>query len=1067
MPLTASDLDPGNAQRGGRAIDEAGNIWETDAAGNAVRLVQQAGSQLEVATVPISPEQQRQIDRQANQDRQGRDAAERDRVRFDERNRPTLPAGYTFGPDGRTAIRIPGLPADKDAAQQQTPADLEAVRTEALDKIRLARSLQKRSRDGWFTTGIGSSAAGYFRGTPAYDLAQDTETLKNAGALTRVMEMSKQNGGKNPLTPLSNSDFQALSNSLTNLDPGQSDEQYQANVQRTIDLYERAYKGAGGTDLEGDLNPQRRRKQEPAAPVPGATTPPPSGPNRSAPVYGGGGPSGAATLATGGTKTEADPSRLGLNARVSRMLSSGVYDSTIRSFLSQSGADVSAASVDAALDFRRRNPGYKGGYAVDLESRQVPTTAWNRFAASPLGTGIYAAVDGGMAGLTDEMASMVGGGDLAELNARKQGAFAANPLSALAGQTAGTIGSMAGAGALSRTAGLAARLANPALAGDIAFGTASGMGQSNDNRLLGGTAGAVGGLVGNVAGNTLASGVGRLARTNAGMRAQNRVRGVFGAPMLEDARPLTGVDRTAFNAIDRAGTDNVTAALTEAQQLGVPMSLADTNPNLRELAGAAVRRSPTASAYAENALLPRSRGQYDRFTSAVARDLGPTTNVPQLSADLMSQARNAAAGLYDRAYSNPVPSTPEMDAILATPFGRDALGRARTIAANERRSPDELGFALAEDGSVRLNPRPNSAIADHLTARAELDAAQEAYRAARQSPTADAGRARDRVMAARESLRQAQRALEAAPDPGVAANVPAYTTQTLDYVKRGMDDVLEDQRNPITGRLVLDEAGRAQNQVRSQLLSEVDRLNPDFAAARAAYAGPMEARDALSRGADAYRLQPDELAMQVGAQSPDQLGQMQLGYRGAMVDHAGQIRDNGNPWEATLGSPAARQRLETLYPEEPGVGNLMRQREIEAQLAQTTNGVLGNSRTAQRQIADDAFAASNPLIEGSLHAGAALATGGASIPGTAARIAGSGLKNWMARGRNRMSEARAEALAPVLLDTDPRAALDQVSRYMAQQRAWQELIARTTPTGSLRVLGRAAGSQVAVTPLSR
>jgi hypothetical protein len=233
------------------------------------------------------------------------------------------------------------------AGKQPGKQDMDAVRAEALDKIRLARTLQQRSRDGWFTTGIGSNAAGLLPGTPAYDLARDTETLKNAGALTRIMDMAKQNGGKNPLTPLSNADFQALSSSLTNLDPGQSDEQYQANVQRTIDLYERAYQGAGGTDLEGDLDPSKKRKRD-AAPTIGAAAPagmPPAGggdggqADRTTIPYGDGGPGGgAATLATGAYKTEADPALAGVNARVATMLRSGVPDAQIREFLAKSGA---------------------------------------------------------------------------------------------------------------------------------------------------------------------------------------------------------------------------------------------------------------------------------------------------------------------------------------------------------------------------------------------------------------------------------------------------------------------------------------------------------------------------------------------------------------------------------------------------------------------------------------------------------------------------------------------------------------------------------------------------------
>ncbi|MDB5682504.1 MAG: hypothetical protein JWM75_202 [Sphingomonas bacterium] len=56
--------------------------------------------------------------------------------------------------------------------------------------------------------------------------------------------MAKQNGGKNPPTPLSNSDFQALASSLCNLETSQSEGRCRGNVQRVIDVYTRAYQGA-------------------------------------------------------------------------------------------------------------------------------------------------------------------------------------------------------------------------------------------------------------------------------------------------------------------------------------------------------------------------------------------------------------------------------------------------------------------------------------------------------------------------------------------------------------------------------------------------------------------------------------------------------------------------------------------------------------------------------------------------------------------------------------------------------------------------------------------------------
>ncbi|MGJ3625947.1 hypothetical protein AB5I41_01420 [Sphingomonas sp. MMS24-JH45] len=86
------------------------------------------------------------------------------------------------------------------------------------------------------------------------------------------------------------------------------------------------------------------------------------------------------------------------------------------------------------------------------------------------------------------------------------------------------------------------------------------------------------------------------------------------------------------------------------------------------------------------------------------------------------------------------------------------MGKARTIAANERRDPNKMGFDLNDQGDVALTSVPSM--------------------------------------------------------------------QTIDYAKRGMDDVLERYRNPLTNRLELSDAGRAQNLVKNQFLQEADRLVP-------------------------------------------------------------------------------------------------------------------------------------------------------------------------------------------------------------------------------------------------
>lgn len=143
-----------------------------------------------------------------------------------------------------------------------TPQALAEAREEALAKVRLARSLQERSKNKWFGTGFGARLASNLAGTPAYDINADAQTLLSGGALRKIMEMAETNGGKNPLTPMSNSDVNLIANSIANLDVGQSDEQFQRNAGQYERAYLNAFRAAGGKQLPDDLRPKPAPKAQ-------------------------------------------------------------------------------------------------------------------------------------------------------------------------------------------------------------------------------------------------------------------------------------------------------------------------------------------------------------------------------------------------------------------------------------------------------------------------------------------------------------------------------------------------------------------------------------------------------------------------------------------------------------------------------------------------------------------------------------------------------------------------------------------------------------------------------------
>lgn len=771
-------------------------------------------------------------------------------------------------------------------------------------------------------------------------------------------------------------------------------------------------------------------------------------------------PPGAPQLATGATRGERNPE---LERALNGLLRSGADIGTLNATSrAMGGGDLDAAQVAQARQWLQSHPDYRG--SLFDTTHDVPTTAWQRIAASPVGAGALAALDAGLGGTTDEIASVLGGGNLQDINARKEALFRENPGSAFAGQIAGSIAGIAGISAATRAASLPGFLARPITA-DIAFGALSGAGQANDNRLLGAGIGGIAGAAGNVAGQGIGMGVGALARTRPGLSLLNTTRGVMGrAPIANPG--LSPADAAAGVAVNRAGLDGVRGALDEAVELNVPMSLADTNPNLRELGGAAVRRSPTASQFAEDAYIPRNRGQYDRFSQAVERDLGPIGNIPQLSERLTREAQDAARPIYEQAYRQPVTATPELESLLQTPFGRSATSRAQTIAANERRNPMEMGFVQDADGTVRLNPNPTQQVNAVVRARADLDAAQAAYRDARNSPSANLDSARTRLENAREGLRQAEASLNTAPRAGEAMRQPGYTTQTLDYVKRGMDDVLEQYRNPITNRLQLDEAGRAQNNVRAGLVNEVDRLNNTYRQARQVYQGPVASRDALMRGQDAYSMNPDVLSQQVAGQTPEHLGQMQMGYRDTLIQRAKNVRDTSNPFEATLGTPATRERLDILYPNSPGVPRLLRTRDLEGSLQQTSNAILGNSRTARNQIADRAFL-ENPAIQAGADLAASAMTGGVPVATMMRTAASRGVRDAVQFGVGQRAVAKADDLAPLLFNTNPLQSRQLLDELMLNNQRYQQLIEATTPRRRLGMFGAVSASNAALLPVNQ
>lgn len=929
-------------------------------------------------------------------------------------NKP--PAGYRWGPpdaQGNPTMQIiPGGPADKASQSALTSAqriDLETKRGTLKNLASGIAALRKQYEDHFKGRSVGEYLPAIAR--PENGVFNDT-----SGSLSAYVAAALGLSGQQFNTPAEQQLF--IGSILPKA--GDTDQQIENKLNRLEELMGNADRSSAS--LLG-VKPGQ---------FSGNPSPPPAGGNN-APSGGGSpgpyqnDPSGNRTFLTERDKAFAEEaSALFKQPGVTR----ADFDALAQKYNAQPfGPDLDKALQNpaAATAFAPQPTGFE---EAGLTGAIMGPWANSGFGSYAIGTGN--ALTAGQLGNIAELTGSSEGGTAVAMGMAQDNALPYF-LGELGGGALATAGLGGGLGYASRFAAnptVASLLANP-MSADAAYGALYG-GASADDPLYGAVGGAGTALVGSWLGS--------------------KVGGMIGGSRIDD--PLNRGERAVINAMDRGTGISVEEALQQGQDLGLPMTLADVSPEVAALAGSAIRRNPAVAGQTRDMLARRSQGQIDRFRGAVARDLGPLDNVPERADALIERARTAASPLYEEAYAAPVISTPTLDELLTTPFGQQGLSRAKTIAANERRNPQGMGFALDANGDVVLNPIPHEQLGRVGQAEANVFAAEEALKRAQAAQlTGGSGQTVAEAQAAydlaKSDLAAAYGALSNAPTVGTAATSPGYTTQTLDYVKRGMDDALEQHRNPITGKLELDEAGKAENSVLRALLQEMDTLNPAYGKARAAYAGPAAEREALFQGRSALTENPDLLAIQAGRQTPERLELMQLGARDRLVKGAENLSNSTNPFRV-LNTPAMEQRLNILYPDAgDDVARLLLQRDLENKMAGTSNFLAGNSATAERAIADQAFADEGllrPVIEGGLET----AISGAPVMTIGRRLGGQWLKDRSALGVGRRAMERAEQIAPIALNPDPADTVAYILEMQARQAEYQAAVQAAKEAASRR-----------------
>lgn len=186
-------------------------------------------------------------------------------------------------------------------------------------------------------------------------------------------------------------------------------------------------------------------------------------------------------------------------------------------------------------------------------------------------------------------------------------------------------------------------------------------------------------------------------------------------------------------------------------------------------------------------------------------------------------------------------------------------------------------------------------------------------------------------------------------DNGSATVKRVPDTRGWDYIKRAMDDIIDGQTDPITKKVTNE--GRIITGLKSKMLAEVDRLNPDYKAARQAYAGQAQLDEALEAGRDVFKVSPEALKRTVAGMTEAQKASARIGAAEtlrAQIDAAGVTN---NSILRIFSKPQQIRNLQTLFETPEKFAEFRKSVWAEARKRGTYDAVKGNSTTA-RQMAD-------------------------------------------------------------------------------------------------------------------
>lgn len=399
------------------------------------------------------------------------------------------------------------------------------------------------------------------------------------------------------------------------------------------------------------------------------------------------------------------------------------------------------------------------------------------------------------------------------------------------------------------------------------------------------------------------------------------------------AQALSRADELILNAATRDGLsiDDLLRIATTQQKnatrgVAKPATLMDVaGENVRGLARAAQSVPSTAKQKIVTALEDRQQGQMGRIMSDLERTIGRgADDAVETAEEIVQRRREMAAPLYEAAYSKGAVELPEVEQALA----------------------EVPAFRAAFDRGKRI---------------AEMEG---------------------------KPLPKVTKIIRGERGKWQKAEVEVPGVQALDYMKRGLDDLIEGRMR--SGKMGKQEARVLRDRLKS-VLEKVDEAVPEYAQARAYYSGESALMDALDQGRQILKGDFRLTRKAIEAMSDGEQEMFRVGAMDAIREAMQHTADGRDLVKVIFGSPEKKAIARTIFPKgkegSAAFSRFQRELERESQMFETRTKVTGGSPTARIQAEQADMAGLNP---GEV-AGAMVDVGTGNVSGLTRRALSTGL----------------------------------------------------------------------------